>query len=147
MSRWLLLGRYGNKYSPPPCQGIFGDVPCGTTPHSGWIEDLYNKGITAGCSTDPRMFCPDTPVTRSQMAVFLLKAKEAQGYMPPPCTGLFDDVPCPGGFAVRWIEELYSRGITAGCSTDPLMFCTDVQTTRPQEAIFVRKDWRIPTCE
>ena len=146
MSRWRLLGRYGNKYSPPLCVGIFVDVPCETTPNSDFIEELYNEGITAGCSTDPLMFCPDVPVTRAQMAVFLLKAKEAQGYMPPPCVGLFTDVPCPGGFAVNWIEELYNRGITAGGSTDPPMFCPGVNTTRSQQAVFVRKDWSLPTC-
>ncbi len=145
MAPWLLLGRYGSLYSPPPCVGIFADVPCETTPNADYIEDLYNKGITAGCHTDPPMYCPEAAVSRAQMAVFLVKAKEAQGYTPPPCTGLFTDVACPGGFAVNWIEELYRRGITAGCGSD--LFCPDASTTRAQEAVFVRKDWNIPMCQ
>jgi len=44
------------------------------------------------------------------MAVFLLKTRERDGsgytYAPPPCTGIFNDVPCPSGFAVNWIEEV-----------------------------------------
>ncbi|MEP0773719.1 MAG: S-layer homology domain-containing protein, partial [Acidobacteriota bacterium] len=95
MARWLLLGRYGNTYSPPVCQPIFADVDCDTTPNADWIVDLYNKGITAGCGTNPLRFCPDQIVTRRQMAIFLLKAKEPAGYTPPACTGtMFGDVDC-----------------------------------------------------
>ena len=39
------------------------------------------------------------------MAVFLLKTKYGSAYVPPPCTGVFDDVACPSQFA-DWIEEL-----------------------------------------
>ncbi len=45
------------------------------------------------------------------MAVFLLKAKHGLCYVPPPCTGVFADVPCPSTFAA-WIEELAAEGIT-----------------------------------
>jgi hypothetical protein len=143
MARWLLLGRYGNLYAPPPCRGIFADVDCENTANSDWIEDLYNKGITAGCNADPLMYCPDDPVNRAAMAVFMIKANEAVGYTPPACTGIFDDVPCPSMFA-DWIEELYNRGITAGCGGNN--FCPDVATTRDQEAVFVTKNWGLPTC-
>jgi hypothetical protein len=36
-----------------------------------WIEDLFNRGITAGC--DASNYCPGDPVSRGQMAVFLSK--------------------------------------------------------------------------
>jgi hypothetical protein len=146
MARWLLLGRYGNTYSPPPCQGIFADVDCENTPNADWIEDLYNKGITSGCSTNPLQYCPNDPVDRAQMAKFLLKAKELPGYTPPPCTGIFADVPCPGGFAVNWIEELYNRGITDGCNANPLLYCPSSVVTRGQMSKFVVRNWSIPTC-
>ena len=32
------------------------------------------RGITAGCSVTPRLYCPASPVTRGQMAVFLSRA-------------------------------------------------------------------------
>jgi hypothetical protein len=35
---------------------------------------LAASGITAGCSTAPPLYCPDDPLTRGQMAVFLSKA-------------------------------------------------------------------------
>ncbi|RPJ60734.1 MAG: S-layer homology domain-containing protein [Acidobacteria bacterium] len=36
-----------------------------------WIERLAAEGITAGIGTGT--YCPDAPVTRGQMAVFLTK--------------------------------------------------------------------------
>lgn len=59
-------------WTPPPCFGIFNDVPC--TPYVGfsdWIEALSVEGVTAGCGGGN--YCPDLPVTRAQMTVFLLK--------------------------------------------------------------------------
>ncbi len=70
MSVFLLKGEHGSAYVPPPAQGIFGDVPI-TNPFAPWIEELYNEGITGGCSTNPLLYCPTNPVTRAQMSVFL----------------------------------------------------------------------------
>ena len=37
-------------------------------------EALHRAGVTRGCSTSPLRFCPDQPVTRSQMASFFVRA-------------------------------------------------------------------------
>ncbi len=42
-------------------------------PFARWVEELANRGITAGCSANPPRFCPGATVTREQMAVFLGK--------------------------------------------------------------------------
>ena len=69
--------------------------------------------ITAGCSG--RNYCPNNPVTRAQMAVFLIKAKYNLSLVPPPATGtLFADVPA-GAFAADLIEQLAGEGVTGGC--------------------------------
>jgi len=39
---------------------------------ANWIEKLYADGITTGCGTSPLVYCPDDPVTRAQMAIFLV---------------------------------------------------------------------------
>ncbi len=145
MALWLLRARYGANYSPPPCEGIFTDVICEATPNADYIEALYNEGITAGCSTDPLMFCPDGPVTRAQMAVFLLAAKEGTDYTPPACTGIFADVPCPTHWAADWVEELFNRGITAGCGGGN--FCPDDNTSRAQMSVFMTVNWDLPMCD
>ena len=87
-----------------------------TTAHSfyGFIENLFHNGVTGGCAAGN--YCPGDPVTRAQMAVFLLKASMGSDHVPPPCTGaVFDDVPCTGGIFDPWIEELADLGITGGC--------------------------------
>jgi hypothetical protein len=146
MARWLLLGRYGNTYAPPPCiSSPFADVDCESTPNADWIVDLYNKGITGGCATSPLRYCPNDPVKRQQMSVFLLKAKapNPSSYTPPACTGIFGDVPCPSPFA-NWIEALYNQGVTSGCGGGN--FCPQNYVTRGQMSVFVVKNWTIPTC-
>jgi hypothetical protein len=47
---------------------IFSDVPTGHAFHND-IERVYDARITAGCS--PTTYCPETNVTRGQMAAFL----------------------------------------------------------------------------
>lgn len=42
--------------------------------HQAGIDALAAAGITAGCATNPARYCPDTPVTRAQMATFLARA-------------------------------------------------------------------------
>jgi hypothetical protein len=59
--------------SPAPGTATFNDVPT-THPFFQFIEALHASGITGGCQASPPLYCPDNPVTRGQMAVFLAKA-------------------------------------------------------------------------
>ncbi|MGA7876666.1 MAG: hypothetical protein WCA08_13470 [Desulfoferrobacter sp.] len=62
------------EYAPPAAKGIFADVPASYWA-SGWIEQLYLDGITTGCSANPLSYCPDSYVTRAEMAAFLLRLR------------------------------------------------------------------------
>jgi hypothetical protein len=62
---------YKLQISPAPAIATFADVPS-THPFYKFVEALYASGITAGCGNNN--FCPDAPVTRGQMAVFLSAA-------------------------------------------------------------------------
>ena len=84
MAVFLLKTLLGSGYVPPAPTGIFDDVPAdGFRP---FIEDLYNRGITGGCSGGPPpapiSYCPDNSVTRGQMAPFLVKTFELLLYGP-----------------------------------------------------------------
>jgi hypothetical protein len=69
MSVFLLRTLEGMSYNPPPETGmVFTDVPLGSFA-AAWIEEIHERGITAGCS--PTEFCPNDSTTRGQMAVFL----------------------------------------------------------------------------
>jgi hypothetical protein len=57
-----------------PCAG-FTDVDS-TSPFCASVEWLKNQGITVGC-TSTTLYCPDNPVTRLAMAVFLKRFADA----------------------------------------------------------------------
>ena len=60
------------QVSPAPAIATFNDVPT-NDPAFQFIEALAASGITVGCSESPPLYCPDSPLTRRQMAVFLSK--------------------------------------------------------------------------
>jgi glucose/arabinose dehydrogenase len=63
--------------------GTFTDVPSDAW-YAGFAEKLYELGITTGCSTSPRRYCPNDAVTRDQMASFLARAFRLTAEIPPP---------------------------------------------------------------
>jgi hypothetical protein len=115
----------------------FQDVPVS---YWAWqyIEILVKNGITGGCSTTPKLYCPNGLVTRAQLAVFLLRAKHGSGYVPPAATGVFTDVPVTY-WAAAWVEQFAAEGITSGCSITPKRFCPDQVVTRDQLAVFLMR--------
>jgi IPT/TIG domain/S-layer homology domain len=133
MAVFILKAKHGLCYTPPPCTGVFGDVPCASG-FAPWIEAMAAEGITGGCGSGN--FCPQNPVRRDQMAVFLLKAEHGSTYLPPPCASMFPDVPCPSTFA-NWIEQLAAEMITGGCGSGN--YCPDNPNTRGQMAVFITK--------
>jgi hypothetical protein len=137
MAVFLQKARHGLCQTPPPCTGVFADVPC-PSPFADWIEWLASEGTTGGCGGGN--FCPTNSVRRDQMAPFLLKGKYGPAYTPPPCAGVFSDVPCPSLFA-DWIEDLAARGITGGCGGGN--YCPQNPTTRGQMAVFLSKTFNL----
>ena len=135
MAVFLLKAEHGGGYVPPACTPVFTDVAC-PGPFADWIGQLVTEGVTAGCGGGN--YCPASPVTRAQMAVFLLKTKEGSSYVPPPAAGIFGDVP-QGDIFAPWIEELANRGITGGCQASPPLYCPASPNTRGQMAVFLVK--------
>jgi hypothetical protein len=141
MAVFLLKASLGEHYAPPPATGaVFADVPAAAFA-AAWIEDLAARGVTAGCGGGN--YCPDAPVTRRQMAAFLLKARHGSSYVPPTATGIFGDVPMSDPFA-PWIEELYAEQVTGGCQAAPLLYCPGNSNTRGQMAVFLVKSFGLP---
>jgi hypothetical protein len=134
----LLRAEHGKGWVPPPCRGLFADVPCPST-YAAWVERLADEGIAGGCGGGD--YCPDASVRRDQMAPFLLKTEHGPGYTPPACTGVFADVPCPSLFA-DWIEQLVAENVTAGCGGGN--YCPDAPNTRGQMAVFLDKVFLLP---
>jgi len=70
MAVFLLKAKHGSDYTPPDPVGTFDDVDTNYWA-AAWIDELYAEGITSGCGSGN--YCPEQPVTRAQMAVFLVR--------------------------------------------------------------------------
>jgi uncharacterized protein YkwD len=111
---------------------VFADVPFGHWAKQ-WIDALSSSGLTGGCAEG--YYCPSSPVSRAQMAVFLLRGIHGSTYVPPPATGsMFSDVPVQH-WAAAWVERLARAGIAGGCAQG--RFCPDVLLTRDQMAVLL----------
>jgi len=71
MAKFLLKAEHGASYTPPDVGGStgFGDVSISYWA-APWIKQLALEGITSGCGGGN--YCPGDPVTRAQMAKFLV---------------------------------------------------------------------------
>ncbi|MBI3161138.1 MAG: M6 family metalloprotease domain-containing protein [Chloroflexi bacterium] len=140
MAVFLLRGRHGSGYTPPPASGtLFSDIPADHWA-AAWIERLVAEGISSGCGDGK--YCPDAKVTRAQMAILLLRSKYGNTYNPPPVTGpVFADVPA-GYWAAAWIKQLVAEGITSGCGGGN--YCPESAVTRAQMAVFLARTFDLP---
>jgi glucose/arabinose dehydrogenase len=106
----------------------FTDVPPGH-PFAGDIGWLVGEGITGGCATNPPRYCPSNPVTRAQMASFLVRALD----LPPSATDRFTDD--ESSIHENDINALAQAGITGGCGGT--RYCPNASVTRAQMASFL----------
>ena len=103
-------------------------------------DDIYKIAeahITRGCTAN--RFCPDQPVTRGQMAAFLVR-----GFgLDRPASGLpwpFDDI--EDSVFRDEIRTVAALNITRGCTAD--RFCPDQAVTRGQMAAFLSRTLGLP---
>ena len=96
------------------------------------VDLLKQSNVTDGCSSDD--YCPTAPVTRAQMAVFLITSIYGPAGAPVPPTPFFNDVP-PGSFGFDQIQQLFNLGITTGCGGGN--FCPNDSVTRAQMAVLI----------
>jgi hypothetical protein len=113
----------------------FSDVPQAYLYHTA-VEKIVRAGITTGCGGGK--YCPDDPVTRDAMAVFILKGEHGGSYNPPPATGtVFSDV-TTGTFLAKWMERFGIEGISTGCGGGtPPPYCPTAAVTRDGMAVFL----------
>jgi hypothetical protein len=140
MAVFVLRAVHGSTFAPPDATGtVFTDVPADGFA-ADWIEQMAAEGITGGCGGGN--YCPNAPVTRAQMAVFLVKAMYGTAYTPPTATGeIFGDVPSDG-FAAAFIEQLVADGITGGCGNGN--YCPNAYVTRAEMAVFLVAAFNLP---
>jgi len=98
------------------------------------IEWLFEQGITFGCAVD--LFCPKAPVTREQMASFLVRALD----LPFSTTDAFTDD--DGSLHQADINALAAAGITQGCGGTN--YCPKSPVSRQEMASFLVRALDLP---
>ncbi|HTO75204.1 MAG TPA: right-handed parallel beta-helix repeat-containing protein [Thermoanaerobaculia bacterium] len=113
----------------------FTDVPPSYLFHNA-VVTVARDGITTGCGGGK--YCPDDPVTRDAMAVFILRGEHGAAYNPPPAAGnVFSDVTA-GTFLAKWMEQFGNEGISTGCGAgSPPPYCPTAAVTRDGMAVFL----------
>ena len=134
----------------PGGTSLFTDV-APTAIYCKHVHYIAAQNVTLGCSAT--QFCPNTNLTRQEMAIFIAKAIVAPGggpavplvYGPDPITGSsyncnfggnihFTDVPA-GSVACKHVHFLWAKGIIAGCSLT--LYCPAGGITRDAMSKFL----------
>jgi hypothetical protein len=126
----FILKALGEFDPPVPVTQRFADVPP-ANPFYRFIDRLAALGITGGCGGGN--YCPTAPVTREQMAAFVLRAL-GEFSPAPPATQQFLDVP-PASPFYAFVHRLAALGITDGCGATS--YCPQDPVTRAQMAVFL----------
>ncbi len=110
--------------------------------HEPDIEALAASGITRGCHDTKPIFCPDQPITRGQMAAFLVRAvgfPAAEGeHFRDTEDSIYRDE----------IEALFAAGVTKGCNPPANdRFCPERTITRGEMATFLVRAFELAPAE
>ena len=129
MAAFLIRAR--GQFGPPrPAAQRFLDVPP-TSPFYRFIDRMAVLGITFGCGGGN--YCPGDPISREQMAAFIVRAL-GEFDPPQPATQRFLDVPPTNPF-YRFIDRMAVLGITSGCGGGN--YCPTDPVTREQMSVFL----------
>ena len=138
ITRWTLavwLVRAVDGREPPAVDRTrFGDVDT----DAWWlpyVERLAELQVTEGCTARPLLFCPHDPVTRAQMASFLVRSFDLDLDL-ARAAGFGDTAGNPHEEA---INTFAGAGVTVGCSSEPLRYCPAQPVTRAQMATFLAR--------
>jgi hypothetical protein len=132
MAAFIIRSLFGGDtftYNPTP---YFTDVTS-SSPFFPHIQKLAELGITVGCATSPALYCPDVPITRTQAAVMLIRAKFGNNFT-FNASPTFTDV-LPSDPSLPYIQKLRDLGVTNGCTAT--MYCGGSSLTRAQAAVFI----------
>ncbi len=108
--------------------------------HEGSIEAIAAIGVTLGCNPPTNdQYCPESPVTRAEMATFLTRALNLGEASVEPFSDIIGSVHAPA------ISAIAAAGITRGCNPPyNNEFCPDRSVTRGEMASMLRRAFSLP---
>ena len=122
----------GQQGSPTPTTSRFADVP-----DNAWylpnLERMADLGVVV--PFEDGTFRPGAPVTRTDMAVFLVRAFPSITEVARPL-GVFVDVPADAEHAGA-VEGILGVGVTLGCKSELPSYCPDRPVPRDKMASFL----------
>ena len=95
---------------------------------------VYEQGITVGCSAE--RYCPNDPVTRGQMATFLVRALD----LPAATADYFTD----DETSTHEDASTGSRRPASPRAARPRKYCPDANVTRAEMATFLSRALALP---
>ena len=126
-------------------QRKFTDVGGGV--HAPAIIALHDLGVFNGTECNSSSFCPDDPLKRWVMAVWLVRILDNETQPPSmkesQFKDVFEDVEATSWWA-PFVERLAELGITVGCEAGKPRFCPDETVTRMQMATFLVRAFKLP---
>jgi hypothetical protein len=126
----FIMRALGEFNPPTPATQRFVDVPPSSVFYN-FIDRLAVLKVTLGCAGG--FYCPTQPVTREQMAAFIIRAL-GEFNPPTPPTQRFADVP-PSNQFYSFIDRMAALNITLGCGGGN--YCPTQTVTRGQMAAFL----------
>ena len=109
--------------------------------YSTAVSALDAQGVFDGTECAGGGFCPDDPIDRKTMAVWIVRMLD--GDDPLAITeSRFDDVE-GDSFYAPFIERMYHLSVTGGCG-DGLDYCPDDSVDRAQMAAFLSRGYQLP---
>jgi glucose/arabinose dehydrogenase len=133
----FMVRALGEPSPNPSSSGTFSDVESSFW-YAPFVERLVELGITTGYTDGT--FRPDAPVSRAEMAAFLIRAL---GETASTQTTRFSDVQS-GVWYEGLVERLAELEITSGCATSPLRYCPLDAVGRDQMASFLARAFDFP---
>lgn len=109
--------------------------------HEALIEILVARDVTIGCNTGGTRYCPTVPVSRAQMASFVIRALRSGGATLPaaaPDAFIDDD----GNVHEPNIDLIAALGISLGDGVGH--FRPSDPITRGEMALFIRRGFKFP---
>lgn len=124
----------------------FADPGITTNPYYSDILKIARRRVTVGCGANEQgqpLFCPDDPVTREQMAAFIVRAL-GEFSPPTPPTQRFTDV-TPLNVFYNFIDRLAALGITVGCDLNGPRYCPGDYVLHEQMSAFIDRAIGVPS--
>ena len=105
--------------------------------HEPALNALAARGVLAGMECGEGLICPEEPLKRWEMAVWLVRVLD--GADPDPIDeSRFVDVDAEPWWA-PFVDRLFALEVTEGCRIEPARFCPDRNANRAQMATFLKR--------